>query len=103
MQYSPIDDRDKEHLLKLIDWLYQEVKRSGGDGDALWYSRFYDIKDILVLVNEYNDKLKYKWTVELDQNRNLISWGSNQEYVMITNTEEYYKTSPSWQQCIVVL
>lgn len=89
------------HLLKLIDWLYNEVKSAGGDGDALWYSKYYDTADLLPLVKEYNEGLKRKWTI--DYTGGLIHWWNGQEGILITNKEEVYKSAPSWQQCIVVL
>ena len=49
-QFSSIDEDDKKHLLKLIEWILDEVLRAGGDGDALWYSRFYDVKEIFEIV-----------------------------------------------------
>jgi hypothetical protein len=100
MQYCSIDNENKEHLLKLIDWIYDEVKSSGGDGDCLWYSEFYDVKDILVLVEGYNEKLK--WQVAFDEGRKLISWWDGQEGILITNNEEIYNSRPSWQQCVIV-
>lgn len=102
MSYCSINNENKKHLLKLIDWLFHEVKNSGGDGDALWYSKYYDVKDILVLIKEYNETLKYKWRVEFDENRKLISWWDNQESMIITNNEEIYKSAPSWQQLILI-
>ena len=102
MQYCPIDDEIKPHLIKLLDWMLGEVIRSGGDGDALWYSKFYDIKDILILVQEYNKTLKYEWTIGFDENRKRIFWGNGEEGIVITNNEDAYKNAPRWQQCIVV-
>jgi len=54
MSYDSINDESKKHLLKLIEFLYDEVSNSGGDGDAIWYSRFYDIKQLLPIVEEFN-------------------------------------------------
>ncbi len=95
--YCSVSNR-KEHLLKLIDFLYHEVLSAGGDGDALWYSRFYDIKDILPLIEEFNSKLKYPW--EINWNPNGINWGNGQEWALITNSEECYKDCQNWQAVI---
>lgn len=100
MNYSSVQD-NKEHLLNLIDWLYKESLSAGGDGDALWYSEYYDVKDILPLIHEYNNKLEYKWKVDFNDGKKLISWWDNQECVLITNNEEIYKTSPIWQQVLL--
>lgn len=101
MNYCSIDAEQKQHLLKLVDFLYLEVISSGGDGDALWYSKHYDIKDILPLIQEYNSNLKFKWLVEYDEGRKLISWWYDQECCLITNNEEIYKNAPSWQQILI--
>ena len=95
MKYSNAAN-NREHILKLIDLLYHECISAGGDGDALWYSRFYDVNDILPLVQEYNSKLKFPWKIELNDNN--INWGDNQEWVTITNDEESYDLSPKWIQ-----
>lgn len=100
MSYCNIGE-DKQHILKLIDFLYCEMLRSGGDGDAIWYSRFYDIKEILPLVHEYNDGLKYKMKVDFNEEKKLISWWDNQECVLITNNEAIFKNEPEWIQCKV--
>lgn len=55
--FSQIDDKTKPHLLNLIEWLGEEVLRSGGDGDGVWYSRYYSIQDILPLVEQVNKKV----------------------------------------------
>jgi hypothetical protein len=89
-------NNNKEHILKLIDLLYNECLSAGGDGDALWYSRYYDVNDILPLVQEYNSKLKWPWKIELKDTH--INWGDNQEWITITNSEEYYDASPFWIQ-----
>jgi hypothetical protein len=82
----------KEHLMKLIDLIYNEVIDAGGDGDAVWYSRFYDINDILPLIKEYNDKLKFPWEIHIKDKR--IDWGNDQEWAIITNDENEYNGFP---------
>lgn len=97
--YCNINPERKEHLLKLIDFLHQEVLSACGDGDGLWYSKYYDIKDILPLVEEYNSKLKFPWKITVDAK--TIHMDDNQESLMITNDEELYKNAPSWQQILI--
>lgn len=101
--YCQIDEETKEHLLKLIDWIYNEIRSAGGDGDCLWYSRFYNVQDILVLVEEYNNKLKFKWEINFDKNKGEIGWGIGQQWATITNNEETYNFAPSWVQCKIKL
>lgn len=97
MNYSKIETQEtKDHLLKLIDFLYNEMVSSGGDGDALWYSTYYNVEDIKVLVETYNSKLKFPMTIEI--RGESLHWGDNQEWIVITNDSEYYHTSPDWIQ-----
>ena len=87
--------------MSLIDFLYHECKSSGGDGDAFWYSRFYDIEDIEVLVEEYNSKLPRPWKILYSKEKGRIDWGNDQEWINITNDEELYKTVENWIQAII--
>jgi hypothetical protein len=97
MDYCKIDQMEsREHLMKLIDLIYNEVLSAGGDGDALWYSRFYDINDIYPLIKEYNDKTPFPWAIELKDK--TINWGQGQEWAMITNDEDFYNMFPEWCQ-----
>ncbi len=94
------DEHTRNHLLKLIDFLYYEVGQAGGDGDALWYSRFYKVENIFPLVQEYNNSLKFPWN-ECILDEDGINWGQGQEGVLITNNEEFYKNAPGWQQILI--
>lgn len=96
MNYCSIDD--KAHILKLIDLLFNECIRASGDGDAEWYSRYYNVTDILPLVEEYNRALKFPWTVQLDKEKKLIQWFDGQSGIVIHNNEDIYKSSPDWIQ-----
>lgn len=90
----------REHLMKLIDLLYNECASAGGDGDALWYSRYYRVTDILPLVKEYNSKLKFPSEIKIIDNN--IHWGDNQEDIMITNNKDWFDTAPDWIQMKVI-
>ncbi len=89
----------KEHLLKLIDFIYNEVCNSARDGDLLWYVTHYKFNDILELIYEYNLKLQFPWDVKLEEGN--IHWGADQEWVLITTSKETYLDAPTWQQCII--
>lgn len=99
-KYCPIFDGNRTHLLKLIDLLYQEVRNTGGD--ALWYSRYYDIKDIHSLIEEYNNSLENKWNIDFKEEERSIYWWNDQESVLITNNKEIYEKMPPWRQFLVV-
>lgn len=90
-------EKDKRHILSLIEWIWNEVKSAGGDGDALWYSKYYNIKDLFPLINEFNNSQSYSFSVcELSDNE--ILWWDNQESIVITNDQKRWDNKPDWQQ-----
>lgn len=96
MKYCDVKS-NKEHIINLIKWIYEEVISAGGDGDFLWYSRYYSVKDIYPLVEELNNTLNWKWKLKwLDDNSFIL--GESQESFLITNNEDLYKNAPIWQQ-----
>ncbi len=100
MKYcSPIDADRKRHLLKLIGFLFDEVLNAGGDADAMWYSVYYDVEDLYPIIEEINSKLKFPWKLSLGGTG--INWHDHQQGILITNDEEVYKNSPSWQQILI--
>lgn len=101
MNFCQLDETVKPRLMSLIDFLYQECLSSGGDGDAFWYSKHYNIEDILPLIEEYNSKLRFPWEIRHDREKQRIDWGEGQEWVMITNDERLYKLTPEWAQCLI--
>ena len=96
--YSSVDN-NKEHIEKLIRWLLDEVISAGGDGDGLWYSKFYSVKDIYPICEKINLEFKFPWNLKLEENS--IHFENNQEHLIITNNLEYYNSSPSWQQVLI--
>lgn len=68
--------------------LYNNLINSGGDGDAIWYLKYQTIDEILPLLEEYNSKLKFPFTIE--STNNTIHWGQNQEWAIITTDKELY-------------
>jgi hypothetical protein len=92
--YCNIDDRNKDHIKNLIIWLYEEVISAGGDGDALWYSEYFNVNDILPIIEELNTE--FKWNVRKENDH--ISLGLHQEGILITNNKKHWEGAPSWQQ-----
>ncbi len=101
MNYCQLDETVKPRLMSLIDFLYHECLSSGGDGDAFWYSRFYSVDDIKPLIEEYNSKIRFPWKIYFDKEKQRIDWGKDQEWVIITNDEEMYKSVPNWIQAVI--
>ena len=88
------------HILKIIDLLYDECISAGGDGDAVWYSRFYGMDTILPLVREYNSKLKFPFEIQIVDEK-TIHFGRNEEWIIITTDEFVYLQTPTWVQFVL--
>lgn len=97
INYDDIDEKQKQHLLKLIDFLYNEIKETKKDG--LWYCKYDDIENIFLIIKEYNLKLDYPW--KLRYNNEIIDWYNNQGWLTITNDETVYNRESSWQQILI--
>ena len=92
----------EEILNKLIDFLYHQVMSSGGDGDATWVSKYYNVeKQILPFLEKYNSQLKYPWKIEFNKDKNEILWGDNQEWVYITNDFKWAEPH-NFCECLIV-
>jgi len=96
-KYSDIN-KNKEHVITFIKWLIDEVKSSGGDGDGIWYSRYYSTSDIKELIID-NGLLPDHWMIEVGDE--YISMGENQEWLIITNSEKNYNNQPDWAQIVI--
>lgn len=81
---------------KLLDFLYESVLSEGGDGDAFWYSKLFDIEDLKEIIQEYDDDHAIGWQIEYDENRKTLSWGIGQEGIVVTNSEEQFLKKPDW-------
>ena len=79
---------------KIIDLLYSSVVAEGGDGDALWLSKYTPLVDIIPMLDKYNEEHNTGWKIEVGEN--YINWGDNQEWVLITNSKEIYNEQPDW-------
>ena len=79
---------------KIIDLLYTSVKSEGGDGDAIWLTKYTPLSEITSVLNKYNEKHNTEWVVTINQDH--ILWGDNQEWVIITDSREFYDKQPNW-------
>jgi hypothetical protein len=89
----------EEHLMNLLKWIKAEVLSSGGDGDAFFYTRYHSLSYLYQLIQEIEKNEKFPWSVKLENDE--ISWGDNQEWVLITTSEEKFKAIPSWAQLVI--
>ena len=96
---------NKKHIKNLLIWLHNECCSACGDGDAWWkVSKFYELADILELVKEVNETELglFRWEIEFDEKDQSISWGQDQEWVIIFKGEDP-NNIPSWAQCVITL
>ena len=91
-----MSDPQEELVNKAIEFIYSDCMPACGDGDALWYSTWFKVKDILPLVEDYNSKLKYP--LDINVKDGTIYWQREQECIIITNNESMYLNAPSWSQ-----
>lgn len=101
MKYDIVDYRNEHHLETLLNWLLDEVRSAGGDGDAIWYSVCYDVHQLLPIIEKLNKKVKWEIHAKQEYDGNYVIWGSGQECILITNSEIMWNQRPSWQQCSI--
>jgi len=85
-------------IIRILKFLYEDVKDAGGDGDALWYTRYYSIDDILEVLNVLNYPY---FKIEVSDDKKTIFWGEGQEGIVITTDESIYLNAPKWQQILI--
>lgn len=73
-------------ILSISKFLYQKTIEDGGDGESVWLTKFYKLKDIVDIIE--NSKIEPEWTVEL-KDKSII-WWRDQEGVIITNDKEVF-------------
>ena len=86
-----------ENSKQVLDLIYKTVISEGGDGDAIWLSKHTSLYEISNLINQYNINNNTGWVIE--ENEKYIHWGINQEWVIITCDENFFKTQPD---CIIL-
>ena len=75
---------------KILDLIFHSIISEGGDGDALWFSKHTSLDDLLINIEEYNQKNNTGWKIE--RKENCLSWGENQEFATITNDENFFNS-----------
>ena len=83
---------NRKNNIKVLDLLYISVVSEGGDGDALWLSKYTSLKDIVILIKEYNKIKDTNWLIKKQNGR--ILWGNEQEWVVITDDKNYFESQP---------
>lgn len=79
---------------KVLDLIHSSIKLEGGDGDAIWLSKYTPLTEIRNLIDEYNTSNNTCWIV--DEKENYLLWGIDQEWAIITCDENLFNSQPSW-------
>jgi len=104
MKHCNITDQNREHHLKtIIKWLIEEVESAGGDGDGLWYSKYFSIHDIKQLIIK-EDLLNNgaRWTINEHDRSDAFFLEYDQASLLITNNETDVEDKPIWQQVTLI-
>ena len=94
MKYCTINKQNAAHIKNIYNWLLLEVLSSGGDGDGIWYSRFYNVNDIINLLKDETDKF---WNIKKESEETYLIY-NNQESLLITNNKNTFDNRPKEQQ-----
>ena len=92
---------------KILDLLHDAVVSEGGDGSALWLSKYGDLQELLQAVIKYNSENNIGWRVVLGDLYILWydeqeSFTDEQESITITNNGEYFMgQDPSFYDLIL--
>lgn len=87
---------DEYRLRKLLDFLYDEVRSAGGDGDAMLYLSYFDFDWVMEIVMHWNANLEHRWNFMRDGD--IMTLYDNQEGIIITKDKNVYDNRPDWQQ-----
>jgi hypothetical protein len=97
-KFVKLQDGHVGHIESLLRWISQEVWSTGGDGDAIWISKYFDVKDILPIVQYMNETEWNNWW-DISTGHDDIVLFNNQEGFHITNNQDF--EVPSWSQCTI--
>lgn len=91
---------NKEHTFKLLQFLRDEILSAGGDGDAVWFTKLFELDDIALLLKEFTALHAKEWIVTEESNDygRYLTWGVDQEWAIITDSEAIFKSQPDWYQ-----
>lgn len=79
---------DHTDILSILKFLHQKTIEDGGDGEAVWLTKFYELKDISYIIEHEN--IEPTWKIEI--NENYIRWFDDQEGIIITNNKNLYNS-----------
>jgi hypothetical protein len=79
---------------KVLELIRASLESEGGDGDALWLSKYTSLEVLSELIHEFADENDIDWVLE--EKGNHLLWGKDQEWVLITDDVDFFKSQPSW-------
>jgi hypothetical protein len=101
MTFSSIRENQVPNVKKTLRFLVEEVWSAGGDGDAIWISKYYKIYDLIPILEEMNKEEWKEWwrisTVGHQKFGSYLLLEHDQESLIITNEDDH--PVPDWSQC----
>ena len=86
---------NKQIIKKVLDLIYSSIVLEGGDGDAIWFSKYTSLNNLVSLIEEYNNENKTNWDIKLTDEKHFL-WGKDQEWVIITDNKEFFENQADW-------
>ena len=94
----------RAHLSQLLNWLLREVETAGGDGDAAWVVKGYDINDIHEFVTDTLSAVGgfgEGWQIGPVRDDALFTVHRDPEECLLVTIRP--SDVPSWSQCTITL
>jgi hypothetical protein len=79
---------------KNLDLIFKSIVSEGGDGDAIWLTKFVSLEELFTLIELYNLNNNTGW--EIIKKENHLLWGNDQEWAIITDDEKFYNKQPDY-------
>ena len=99
MKIEDYNGINSEHMIIIIKWLFDEVLSAGGDGDGIWYSRYFKLENIMEFIEKENLMPNYfDFRLVESSNEPYCIYSEGQESLIITNSKEMFNRRPKWQQ-----
>lgn len=78
-----------------MDLIYNSIISEGGDGDALWLSKYTLLPELETLMEEYNKEHNTGWEIIKEKDGSL-TWGTGEEWAFITDSKDFFDSQPDW-------
>jgi hypothetical protein len=88
----------EQACIDLLVWLEKRVLGEGGDGDAIWVTKWHSIEFLLPIVMKLNETVMNNWWTITTDNTTIIL-DNGQESLTITTDQDY--PIPEWSGCTI--